>query len=321
MFIPVSHLMKGSDKIGTLAFDTERLEFIKSDKISDRNLPLYFSKDSIKNNENIGTIIGKTINDCFIVSFGSDFCYEMSRFHIMRKCNISNINIDCFNKVVSSDDIPNVKKLFPDRKIKLASGVYSSFLSTKGKSRKFQILYHIDKVNKMSILKVPEDVDSVTREIKYKKIADELGIPCCKVFDTVYFGRRAVVSIFDYSLDDTLVPFNSISDNIEDALLELEDEDSVIFDRYMVLDYILAQNGRKLSSYAYVNGRLYPLFNNKCCLGLDGKEEASRDIVDYVDNLELEYKRELLGNYENIFKYLEPDEEKLVRKNIKKLLS
>ena len=53
-----------------------------------------------------------------------------------------------------------------------------------------------------------------------------------------------------------------------EILKSLSDKDKWIFDKYMLLDYILLQEDRHYSNLAVVNNRLYPLFDNGECLGI-----------------------------------------------------
>lgn len=317
MLIPVAHLSKYGIIAGSILFDTNTIDFLDSNTIYERKLPIQDYNDCSVRNDNICTIVGMIqLRKTYVVCFGDNFCYEVDKEYLSSKV-LSNAVISADNSFQCLDgSFEDLGYLFPDPGIKYISEFYGKNVSSKGIARKFSALYD----NALSIVKFSKSNNQdLKNEIIYKNIADLLGVRCCKVYYTHYFNRDCIVSVFEYSDDDVYLSFKNLNKSVSEIVVRLNKQDQVMFDKYMLLDYILLEQDRHLSNLAVVNDRLYPLFDNGECLGLGPVSHYSSEFRKYIERLNKDYRRSLFQPDEVIYSYLDDNQKALVRREVSRI--
>lgn len=293
MLIPVCYISSYGHITGTVYYDNVCLRFIDSQNISNRHLPVQdYLNCSIVNN-NICTIVGKNYKyNTYAVCFGDNFIYEVTR-DVLLKYNVSNIKFSKDNKIICLDGkLPDFSDFFPNRSIKFEGLFKDTQASSLGLARKFFAKYNnsycIVKFSKRS-----DDLDLLNEEVYYK-VSEILGVSCCKAKITKYYNKQCVISVFNYDKDkDLFKSFKSTGLSIQDIYNRFSSNDKIMFNKMMLLDFILSQQDRHMSNIAICNNNLYPLFDNGECLGLGSISYFSQNFRKYVLNLDKKYIRDI----------------------------
>lgn len=170
-------------------------------------------------------------------------------------------------------------------------------------------------------------------EVLYKTAGDTLGVPVVRAYTGIYTGRPCVLSVFEYDEEfDSFKTFYKcmIQENttLSGILNRVNNPD--VFTRYLILDYLFAQEDRHYRNLAVCNNSVYPLFDNGRCLGTGAvtsisagnhvaverniknwycSDENVRKMIHEFENL----KTVMLPQYENEYRMLERNYEKLRR--------
>ena len=318
MLIPVSHLTRYGTVIGSVLYDTETDKFSDSRMIYSRSLPLQDYDDCSVISNNCVTVVGKIYGrNTYACCFGDNFCYELDK-HILSRFVLSNIKVDSVGKYHCIDGkLDDLSYLFPDSKIKFVNLFNYRNVSSRGVSRKFFALYS----DKLCIIKfTKKNNEDLHNEVLYKNICDVLEIPCCDAILSEYYGKECIVSVFNYNINnDIYISFKNLNKSFGEILKSLSDKDKWIFDKYMLLDYILLQEDRHYSNLAVVNNRLYPLFDNGECLGFNSISYFSSNFRSYVERLDKNYLRSLCTVNNKFYELLNHNQISLVKNEVNKI--
>ena len=317
MQIPVAHLTQYGTIIGSIVYDTDKNAFIDSKKQYQRDLPLQDYTDCTVINNSCITLVGKVAKrNTLVCCFGDNFCYELDK-QFLSKYKISNAHLDQADNYYCIDgSLQDLSYLYPDGNIRFLNHFYANNQSSKGVARKFSALYR----NKRCIVKFSKtNNEDLYNEQKYKQISDLLGVNCCDTYLSEYYGKKCVISIFEYDRNDIYISFKNLNKSIDIILDSFCKEDKLMFDKYMLLDYILLQQDRHFSNLAVVNDRLYPLFDNGECLGLGAISYFSSNFRTYIERLDKDYLRTLFHPDQRIFQYLNVTQANLVKREMTKI--
>ena len=122
-----------------------------------------------------------------------------------------------------------------------------------------------------------------------------------------------------YINNDIYISFKNLNKSFGEILKSLSDKDKWIFDKYMLLDYILLQEDRHYSNLAVVNNRLYPLFDNGECLGFNSISYFSSNFRSYVERLDKNYLRSLCTVNNKFYELLNHNQISLVKNEVNKI--
>lgn len=240
------------------------------------------------------TVIGKVYSrNTYVVCFGDNIAYEVTRDELSR-LTPSNIKVSLDGKFICVDGkLPDMSNMFKDSRIKFKSTMEEFQQSSLGISKKFHALYG----NRCCVVKFSKfNLQELDNEVVYKEVCDYLKVLCCDVVKTTYFARPCIVSIYEYKVgEDIFQSFKQLGGSVPDIYNKLSVSDKQMFDRYMIVDYILAQQDRHMSNLATINGKLYPLYDNGECLGLGSIGQYSNSFIRYVSTLSKVYIQDILG--------------------------
>lgn len=291
MLIPVCHITRYGNICGTIYYDNVNFKFIDTTKVADRLLPTQDYLECSTISSDICTVVGKNYRyNTYVVCFGDNFIYELTR-DVLLTYSISNMKLTKGNRLVCLDGkLPDFSDYFPDRKLKF-KGLFTAIqASSLGVARKFFAEYG----NKSCIVKFSkrsDDLDLINEE-KYYSVAKSLGVSCCKANMTSYYNKQCVVSIFSYNRErDLFKSFKSTGLSIRDIYTRFSDSDKNMFNKMMLLDFIMSQQDRHMSNIALCNNRLYPLFDNGECLGIGSISYFSQNFRRYILSLDKDYLR------------------------------
>ena len=317
MQIPVANLTRYGAIVGSVLYDTVENRFTDSNTVCKRSLPVQDYLDCTVNNNSCITVVGEIpARNMYVCCFGDNFCYEL-REPYLRKFTISNMKLDHENRLQCMDGkLDDLSYLFPDDRIEFVSLFWGSNQSSKGIARKFSARYN----GKLCIVKFTkgnnEDLDN---ELRYKQICDLLGVNCCQVYVSEYYGKKCAVSVYAYGKEDIYISFKNLNRTVEQIVSSFSPEDKRMFDKYLLLDYILLQQDRHYSNLAVVNNGLYPLFDNGECLGLGSISSFSRNFRTYIERLDRNYLKSLFDPDERMYEYLNESQKPLVRNEVAKI--
>lgn len=292
MKIPVSHISKFGTICGCILFDTITLKFTDSDELSNRMLPVQdFLSCNIQANSEMATLVGKAGSN-FIICFGDTLLHSVDE-QTLSTLKLSNRNYTADNKISYVDGtLQDLSALFPDSNLKFVKHQHFVNASSLGIAKKFIGNYQGNTcVVKFSKLSSNEDL---MNELLYMQIADILAVPCCKVIQTTYSGKPCVASLFAYHPETDCFRSFKTCGGLEKAYNLLTKEDQHIFNKMMILDYLMSQQDRHMSNLAIVNDKIYPLFDNGECLGLSAVSIFSDRFRKYVLRLDKKYIQQLI---------------------------
>lgn len=312
--------------INTTIFNTETYKFETTSELFSRELPELSYIDYQVNSKGIATILGKVRND-YVINFGNKQAYLMNKESILKfGYKLSNIKIATSGKFICTDGkLGNLSKLFPDTQIKYSRACNIENKSSVGFADKLIGQYK----GKRCIVKFSKPAynnQDILNEYLYYKIAKALEIPCCQVYLSKYFGRKCCISMYEYDINnDVFVSFRNTNKSISEIYRNFNQVDKDIFDKIMILDYIVEQQDRHLSNIALVNGHIYPSYDNGECLGIGAQGYYSAQFRKYVEANLKNRVRNLIScdKLKEIMelKELNSNQKQIIRKNIEKLLT
>ena len=293
MKIPVCYISEYGRIIGTSVYDTKTNLFKETEKISNRNLPILDIKSFLISNQNkLGSLVGKVKNN-YVVCFGENILHLITRNQLL-KINLSNVKFSTDGKVICVDGaLEDLSYLFPDTNLKFIENKDFVRASSLGVAKKFIGVYK----NRLCVVKFSKfsHNEDLENEILYKRVADVLTIPCCKVIKTRYSGKDCVVSLFEYNPEiDCFQSFKTLKGDIGNILKNVSKKSQIMFDRMLILDFLMSQQDRHMSNLALLNGEIYPLFDNAESLGLGGIGYFSENFRQVVKRMDIRYVEKIM---------------------------
>lgn len=287
--LPVCKISSYNNIVGTIFYDTSSNRFIDDKVRIQRILPVQDFASCITMTNNLCTVVGKDYSTGnYIVCFGDNFLYSLDK-ESLYKYRLTNIKICKDNRFRCIDGkLEDLSYLFPDKKIEFLDEKSSIQESSLGVARKFVAKYN-NKLCVVKFSKLRNNMDLIN-EIKYYKLAQILGVSCCKVHLSKYFGKMCCISEFRYNINkDVFNSFKVLGGNPMKIYQNLSSKDKMKFDKLMVLDYIVEQQDRHMSNIALCNDKLYPSFDNGECLRVGSVGYFSSNFRTYVERLDSEY--------------------------------
>lgn len=301
MRIPVCHLARYGSIFGAVWYDTGAGRFLDGALASGRELPVQDYMDCTLDGAVVATLVGRVKSrDSFVVCFGDNFLYELYKPQLLQY-RLSNGKVAVDGRVVCRDGaLQDLGYLFPDSGVVFQKQFFMVQSTSLGVARKFFALYKghpcIVKFSKRS------DGMDLRNEVVYKEVCDKVGVRCCRVRLSEYNGKPCIISLYEYNpVKDVYCSFRQVGRSVSEIYSGLSMVEKDMFNRMMVVDYVLLQQDRHLSNIALLNGGMYPLFDNGECLGLGAISVMSESFRRYVRQLDKGYLRGLFsGGFPNL---------------------
>lgn len=230
----------------------------------------------------------------YVCSFGLNDVFLLSKSQLLAFRAWTNVRVDKLNRVYVLDSgLPDLTSWFPDEKLRFSSFSTGGSTGSLGQARKFFALYD----NHFGVCKRSRVNDIELRyEVLYKRVADIWGIICCPAKMVRYANRDWVFSQYLYNPQTQIFQsFRQLGEPVGEIYNSLCRDDKLMFDKMMILDYCMEQSDRHVSNLALVDNRLYALYDNGACLGLEPIGHESFGLRRYVEQLPKNYIINTLG--------------------------
>lgn len=262
MYIPVCNIAEYNNIVGTYYYNTID-NCIIDGECCHRRLPVVNILSGQMYNCDIYTIVGKAGNK-YVVSIGMGMVVTIDKQSLLNKI-VSNMKCSPSGRVSSIDGaLQDLSHLFPDKDIEYINDMLEVQLSLIGKDTKFFGKYK----GKHCVVKFNESKPNrIPYEELYYRVGLSVGVPVCRAYTSVYGGKPCAISEFEYKVGkDQFASFRTLGGDTDKILNRLSEKDIKIFRSMLLLDYLMVQEDRHLSNIAICNRRMYPLFDNCCCM-------------------------------------------------------